>query len=102
MEELTAKFILEEQDPIKATFKIDVAPTKLSELENDMGYITSDEVELPDIDLSSYATKEELETKQPKGNYALKSDVPKLQLITKADYDALTTKDANTLYLIEE
>lgn len=28
--------------------------------------------------------------------------VPKLQSITQADYDALTTKDSNTLYLIEE
>jgi hypothetical protein len=102
MEELTAKFTLVEQEPIKATFKIDVTPTKLSELENDMGYITSDEVELPDIDLSDYATKDELEGKQPKGDYALKSDIPKTVLITQADYDALATKEANTLYLIEE
>lgn len=102
MEELTAKFILEEQDPMKATFKIDVAPSKISELENDMGFVTKDDVITPDFDLSDYATKEELETKQPKGNYAFKSDVPKLQLITLADYNTLATKDANTLYLIEE
>lgn len=61
MEELTAKFILEEQDPMKATFKIDVTPTKLSELDNDMGFVTKDEVITPDFDLSNYATKDELE-----------------------------------------
>lgn len=57
-------------------------------------------------DISHLASKKELEegleTKQPKGDYALKADVPKLQPITQADYDALTTKEANTLYLIEE
>lgn len=32
----------------------------------------------------------------------LLKNLPKIQLTTQLAYDALTTKDANTLYLIEE
>lgn len=107
MSDFIARFTLaEEQEPIKANFSVNLIPDKLSQLENDMNFVTKDEIELPDIDLSDYATKDELtkglETKQSKGDYALKSEVPKLQSITQADYDALETKEANTLYLIEE
>lgn len=60
---------------------------------------------------------ESLAQKQDKGNYALKDEIPDLTdyvkknvltqysktvSITQADYDALETKDSNTLYLIEE
>lgn len=41
-----------------------------------------------------YATKDE--------ELALKSDVPKLVTLTKAEYDALSTKDSNTYYFIKE
>ena len=80
MNELKATFALEEQEPIRATFKINLTPYKLSQFENDMGFVRKDEVTIPDIDLSNLATKDELaqglETKQPKGDYALKSEMP--------------------------
>lgn len=37
-----------------------------------------------------------------KSNFALKSEVPKIEFITQSDYDALTVKEPNTLYLIGE
>ena len=39
-------------------------PTNVSELNNDAGYITAEDVNIPNVDLSDYATKEELGTKQ--------------------------------------
>ena len=126
MDKLIAKFILEEQEPIKVNFLINLTPSKVSQLENDLDFVRREEVNLPDVDFDEFATKQEvenistqkvdisdfentiddinsaLETKQPKGDYALKSEVPKLQSITQADYDALETKEPNTLYLIEE
>ena len=127
MNELRAKFTLNKTEPIKAKFTLNLTPSKVSQLENDMNFVTKDEVNLPDVNFDDFVTETELddkcyltehqdishlaskvelteglETKQPKGDYALKSEIPKLQSITQADYDALTTKDANTLYLIEE
>lgn len=43
-EPITANFSLEEVEPIQAKFVINPTPDKLSQLENDMGYITIDEV----------------------------------------------------------
>lgn len=116
MDKLIARFTLEEQESIKAVFKMNVYPDKLSQLENDMNFVTKEDIDLPN--LSTLVTEEELEkaleTKQPKGdyaslddipdvsNFATKDEIPKMQLITQTDYDALATKDANTLYLIEE
>lgn len=60
MNELKATFALEEQEPIRATFKINLMPYKLSQFENDMGFVKKDEVIIPDIDLSNLATKDEL------------------------------------------
>lgn len=41
-------------------------------------------------------------TYQVKGDYATKSEIPKLVTLTKAEYDALGTKDENTYYFIKE
>ena len=97
MDELVARFTLSEPEEIKAVFKLDLTPSKVSQLENDLGFVTKDEVTLPD--LSGLVTKTEFENvveqkvdlsdfenaiddlnlalneKQPKGDYALKSDV---------------------------
>lgn len=126
MSDFIARFTLEEQEPIKANFKINLTPSKVSQLENDLDFVRREEVNIPDVDFDKFATKDEvknlseqkvdvsdfensiedinvaLDEKQQKGDYALNSEVPKLQSITQADYDALTTKEANTLYLIEE
>ena len=51
-----------------------IIPSKLSELDNDAGYITLEEV--PKVDTSDLATKQELNQKQDKGDYALKSEIP--------------------------
>lgn len=104
MDELKAKFEFNETENIKATFKIDMTPSKVSQLENDMGFVTKDEVITPDIDLSNLATKDELqqglETKQPKGNYASPNDIPDIsnlatkdELADKADDDVVVHKD---------
>ena len=50
--------------------EIPTVPTKISSFENDKGYLTEHQ------DLSNYATKDELADKQDKGNYALKTDIP--------------------------
>lgn len=60
MEDITADFIFEESEAINANFEVNVTPKKLSELENDMGFITKDDIETPDVDLSNLATKTEL------------------------------------------
>lgn len=55
-------------------YSVGGGPTKLSELKNDVGFVTSKDV--PKYDLTKYYTKEEINTNyQPKGNYALKSEV---------------------------
>jgi hypothetical protein len=59
-------------------------PTKTSELTNDSGYITEERVE------------EMIEDKVTSAN------VTNIVSITQADYDALESKDENTLYLITE
>ena len=51
-----------------------IIPSKLSELDNNVGYITLEEV--PKVDTSNLATKQELNQKQDKGDYALKSEIP--------------------------
>lgn len=63
-EPITANFSREEVKPIQAKFVINPTPDKLSQLENDMGYITLEEV--PKVDTSDLATKEELNQKQDK------------------------------------
>lgn len=50
--------------------EIPVVPTKVSAFENDAGYLTEHQ------DISNLATKDELSTKQDKGDYALKTDIP--------------------------
>lgn len=52
---------------------------------------------------AGFETKENAAaTYQVKGDYATKSELPKLVTLTKAEYDALTTKDENTYYFIKE
>lgn len=51
------------------------------------------------VDLTGYAKLTDI---PDVSNFALKSEVPKLQLITEAEYEALLIKDSNTLYCIEE
>jgi hypothetical protein len=63
---------------------VDMLPTKTSQLTNDSGYITEERVE------------EMIEDKVTSAN------VTNIVSITQADYDALGTKDATTLYLITE
>jgi hypothetical protein len=55
-------------------------PTKTSELNNDSGFVTSEEL----------------------GDMVTSSNVTNIVSITQADYDALETKDETTLYLITE
>ena len=50
--------------------EIPVVPTKVSAFENDAGYLTQHQ------DISNLATKTELNGKQDKGDYALKTDIP--------------------------
>lgn len=104
MDELIARFTLEKPEEIKTVFSVNFTPSKVSQLENNLNYITQEEF------------TDGLATKQPLGDYASKSDIPdvsnfltpeklgiaKIIALTQADYDALATKEANTLYLIEE
>lgn len=66
MEDITVDFIFEEKENINVNFEVNVTPKKLSELENDTGFITKDDIKIPEIDLSNYATKSDLENKQNK------------------------------------
>lgn len=61
MEELVANFTLSEPEEIKATFKIELTPSKVSQLDNDLGFVRREEVELPDVDFDKFATKDEVE-----------------------------------------
>ena len=60
--------------------------------------LKSDIPDIPDVDLTNLATKDELEegleTKQPKGDYALSSDIP--------DVSNLATKDEIPTYIAGE
>lgn len=109
MNELRAKFTLDNTEPIKVKFSLNLTPSKLSQLENDMGFVRKEEINLPDVDFDDLATKQEvenistqkvdisdfenaiddinstLETKQPKGDYASPNDIP--------DISNLATKD---------
>ena len=52
---------------------------------------------------AGFETKENAAaTYQVKGDYATKSELPKLVTLTQSEYDALTTKDENTYYFIKE
>ena len=52
---------------------------------------------------AGFETKENAAaTYQVKGDYATKSELPKLVTLTQSEYDALTTKDQNTYYFIKE
>ena len=52
---------------------------------------------------AGFETKENASaTYQVKGDYATKSEIPKLVTLTQSEYDALTTKDENTYYFIKE
>jgi len=56
-----------------------------------------DDVIAGQIDLSTYAKIDWVQT-----NYALKTDVPKIWIGTQSEYDALATKDNNTIYIIKD
>ena len=52
---------------------------------------------------AGFETKENAAaTYQVKGDYATKSELPKLVTLTQSEYDALETKDQNTYYFIKE
>lgn len=52
---------------------------------------------------ASFETKENAAaTYQVKGDYATKSELPKLVTLTQSEYDGLATKDENTYYFIKE
>lgn len=52
---------------------------------------------------AGFETKENAAaTYQVKGDYATKSELPKLVTLTQSEYDALGTKDQNTYYFIKE
>ena len=52
---------------------------------------------------AGFETKENAAaTYQVKGDYATKSELPKLVTLTQSEYDALETKDENTYYFIKE
>ena len=71
---------------------IPTVPTKLSELDNDSGFITD------------YTETDPLYTAD-KPNIALKTEIPKLVTLTQAEYDALVsagTVDDDTYYFIKE
>ena len=80
MEELVANFTLSEPEEIQAVFKLDLTPSKVSQLENDLGFVTKDEVTLPDI--SGLVTKEELELK---GYLTEHQDIS--HLVTKTEFE---------------
>ena len=105
--ELNAKGYLTAHQDLSAYAKTSSIPTKTSQLTNDSGYITS----VP----SEYVTESELTAK----GYATTSQIPTIPTtlpanggnadtvdnihivkITQSGYEALSTKDANTLYLI--
>lgn len=90
MDEITAEFTLGLQDEIDAEFNINLTPSKLSELENDINLVSREEVQ------------EGLDTKQPVGDYATNSSLTK-GLDTKAD-KATTLKgyNINDAYTKEE
>ena len=75
---------------------IPTVPTNVSAFNNDAGYLTSHQ------SLTQYYTK--LETDNLLNSKADASRLGGLSLValTQAQYDALTTKDANTLYIITE
>ena len=82
-EDLASKVPAPDIDLSEYAKKSDI-PTKTSQLTNDSGYITEGRVE------------EMIEDKVTSAN------VTNIVSITQADYDALETKDENTLYLITE
>ncbi len=90
MDEITAEFTLGLKDEIDAEFNINLTPSKLSELENDINLVSREEVQ------------EGLDTKQPVGDYATNSSLTK-GLNTKAD-KATTLKgyNINDAYTKEE
>lgn len=90
-------------------------------------YVTADEVAdlVPDVDLSDYPTDEEIgllfqtqvhplmdellnhthderysKIGHTHSEYALKSEVPKIKQLTQSEYDGLSNKDSNTLYVV--
>lgn len=78
-----------EDNKLKAVFKIKVAPSKTSQLENDSGFITKDDIEGGiDVDLSDYATKEDL-------NNAVKnvSHLTGIETLTDKTLENSTIKD---------
>lgn len=157
MDELIARFTLEEQEPIKAVFSVNFTPSKVSELKNDLDYV--EKIDLNSL-LIAYATKievmqmiasipqfktdvvdelplvgekmtlylvpkngqendiydefvwiEETQSFEFLGTMALdlsnyltpeKLGISKVSSMTEEEYEKLETKEANTLYLIEE
>lgn len=157
MDKLIAKFTLEEQESIKAVFSVNFTPSKVSQLENDLGFV--EKIDLNSL-LIAYATKlevmqmiasipqfktevvdelplvgekmtlylvpkngqendiydeyvwvEETQSFEFLGTMALdlsnyltpeKLGISKVSFMTEAEYEKLETKEANTLYLIEE
>lgn len=91
MQDISVEFNLEDNEKILTNFEFNANPAKLSELENDVGFTTKQEVEAG------------LDTKQDKGDYALKSEIPDITpLATKEEVqEGLDTKQDKGNYLTE-
>ena len=102
--ELTAKGYLTEHQDLSAYALTSSVPTKTSQLTNDSGYITSvpsEYVTESELTAKGYATTSQIPTTLPaSGGNADTVDNIHIVQITKSEYEALSTKDANTLYLI--
>ena len=118
--ELASKGYLTEHQPLKTingnvisgTGNIEIASNNVIELtqseydllpEKDLDalYVITD---APVVDLTNYYTKTQIDSvlSQKADKAYVDASMPKIWNGTKAEYDAITTKDANTIYLIYE
>ena len=119
-DELASKGYLTEHQPLKTingnvisgTGNIEIASNNVIELTQaeydalttkdlDALYVITD---APVVDLTNYYTKTQIDSvlSQKADKAYVDASMPKIWNGTKAEYDAITTKDANTIYLIYE
>lgn len=85
------------------TIQLDTVPSKLSELENDSGFLTEHQ-ELKTINGESIIGTGDLEIKGFSGDYNDLTNKPTILnhwFGTQEEYDAIAVKDENTIYHIE-